>query len=159
MAKYRKNHVSKSSIAKEAPVAIMNRDTAAAPVLQAADFKDIRYRGWFTYRGLRMMALLMMTLSQFSSLLLIVHFVTKAYGIGFLSDTTIRVMKVFTSAGQMTLPLVMIAYVGGIMNGQGNIRRMLLGFFLVAAFTYGVIMFVLFGVVQRMIDGLDVVLP
>lgn len=47
---------------------------------------DIRYRGWLTYRGIRLIALIAMTLSIIARVLLVTNLVTTYFSVSLFED-------------------------------------------------------------------------
>ena len=99
---------------------------------------DIRYRGPFSYRWLRLFALLALTASQLSAVILVLGKVAEAFGMmngqEIFSGKT--VFKVMMDLGAITFPLILIASFSTVIRDSRNAPKLMLGFFLMALLTY-----------------------
>ena len=120
---------------------------------------DIRYRGIFTYRGLRMFALILMTLSQVAQVFLTTELVVSVVGVSLLTEAQFVGLGAVRMLGQSSFVLLLIASVGIILNKQESYKRMLITYFIMAVVAYLATVFILAGVVERMLYGLPAYIP
>ena len=98
--------------------------------------KDIRYRGLLTYRGLRLVALMFMTVSQFCAAAQVLNKLAVIMEVELLSSVQAGLINIGASLGQMTFPLLLIASFGIVLSGTESIKKTLLTDFLLALLTY-----------------------
>ncbi len=128
-------------------------------ILKMKHREDIRYRGILTYRGLRFFALIMMTLSQYSTVLLFANKAANALGEYILPEYAIKIMTALKPMGQITFPLLLIASFAIVLNGAESFKRMLISYFIMAAVTYLSIVLLLSNFLNIMIHSLPDALP
>lgn len=106
---------------------------------------DIRYRGPLSYRGLRFIALLAMTLSQIAALFLGLRSVAAWAGEDFanrlMGPNEVIVFELLKSLGGITFPLLLISSMSIVVRKSEKILRVMLSSFLLAAITYMFIVF------------------
>lgn len=120
---------------------------------------DIRYRGILTYRGLRLFALIMMTLSQYSAGLLLANSAANAFGDVFLSDFVVKLLTLLRPLGQITFPLLLISSFAIVLNGAESFKRMLITYFILGAITYLGIVLLLSNYLHLLVDSIPRLIP
>lgn len=115
---------------------------------------DIRYRGPLSYRGLRIIALLLMTASGLANILLSV---ANLIGMGTVRDMVggiADLAKPVSIMGQMSFPLLLISTFSRITQKRNAIIRAVIGYFLASAALYTVIVIFLQANIAAFLEGL-----
>jgi len=120
---------------------------------------DIRYKGIFTYRGLRLFALVLMTLSQVSTMYLFANKIYGVFGEQLISPFLNTAMTVAVKMGQASLPLLVVSSIAIIINKQESFGRMLINYFVMAVIIYLFTAVVLMSVLRRLSENLVNVIP
>ena len=99
---------------------------------------DIKFRGGISYRGLRFVGLIAMTLSQFG---LIFYFICKVESFFMIEGLPVMVFPewlhlLFTALGHITFPCLLIAAFATVFSKTDEIIRVLITNFAMAALTY-----------------------
>lgn len=101
---------------------------------------DMRYRGPLSYRGLRLIALLALTASQISALVLgmrkLAGFISPETAEKVVSSGMSVLLTVLQNAGAITFPLLLIASMSIVLRNREKIFKVMLSNFLLAALTY-----------------------
>ena len=104
----------------------------------AVQRRDLRYRGIMTYRGLRLIALIAMTVSALCGIALFCQRAAVILGSSLFDDTAQVWLGIGQAMGQITFPLLLVASFGIVLEGTESVRRMLLTYFVLALLTYAV---------------------
>ncbi len=124
---------------------------------------DIRYRGPLSYRGLRFIALLAMTLSQIAALFLGLRSIAAWAGEDFanrlMGPNEVIVLTLFRSLGGITFPLLLISSMSIVVRKREKILRVMLNNFLLAAITYWFIVSLAEEMIVILIKTLPRILP
>lgn len=102
--------------------------------------QDIRYRGPFAYRGLRVFALLAMTASQMAAIFLALYSAINVLDAGsaaiLFTPAKLNLLNFLKGLGAITFPLLLIASMSAVIRNKENIFRVMIQNFLLAGLTY-----------------------
>ena len=118
--------------------------------------KDLRYRGPLSYRGLRVIALLAMTVATFSG---IIFSFAKVMSVlmpdNALFQSSPGVIAYLPALGEITFPLLIIASMSLIIRDSHRIYRVMISYFVLAALTY----FFIIGLAEKLITTMIEITP
>ena len=125
-------------------------------------FQDIRYRGPLSYQWLRFFALLAMTVSQVSLVLLTVYklacYAGKEYADSFFTPALLTALNLGQASGSITFPLLLTASMAIVLRDRKKIFKVMLSNFLMAGLTSLFIMLFLEKIVTVILQTIPSVL-
>ena len=104
--------------------------------MPAAKSNASGFHGFLTYRGLRLFALMLMTLSQSCNLMLLSYKLGVVLGLDLYSDFALSLIDIGRILGQASFPMLLIASIGIVLSGGESIKKMLISYFAIALVTY-----------------------
>lgn len=118
--------------------------------------KDLRYRGPLSYRGLRVIALLAMTVATFSGIILSF---AKIMSVLMPDNAVFRsspgLLAYLPALGEITFPLLIIASMSLVIRDSHKIYRVMISYFLLAVLTY----FFVIGLAEKLIASIIEITP
>ena len=97
---------------------------------------NIHYRGPLSYRGLRLLALFVMTISQISVICLFMNQCSIVLDLSVFSKESLTFFNIGSFLGQISFPLLLIASFGIVLSGEERALKTLITYLVLAVLTY-----------------------
>ena len=118
---------------------------------------DIRYRGKLSFRGMRLIALLAMTISQLCIIAIVADRIQFTLNLTENSAFVQTLLYIGVALGQITFPLLLIASFGTVMNGTESVGKSLIFYFSIALVTYLATVFIIYRFLSIVLEMLPAI--